>query len=573
MYKCTLKILALLIVLICVFTLSVNAVTVKEADAKKWIDAWRLKYPEGKQHPYNECYDLIAALSKDIFGHGLPHQASNHYQFYDIDKYNYKQVGNTLTVSGGTLTEASLKTLFSAAKCGDVVQMDYTPLEGGDTLHVMMVYSVSSTGVVFYHGGRYKKETKESGKVYFGASTGTDPLWGTTGNELTWEKFKKYLVSKDDGISLYRSKNMSDCPHTSYDGVGVCENKECNYQFPYDNGLDTTYAGTYKVKSGATAYIRTGPYQKCTEVTRLTSGNVTVVGRVYNCKNNYWYKLDYNGKTCYCVAGNLELVHKHAYSWKYEAAHPHKQYKVCDCGVLEYTGNTQKVSGCTSCYPESVYNSKNPNDYSYPERSLTYTSPTMKGEDVAWVQAVLYQLGYSIDVDGSYGKNTVATIKQFQTDYGLSVDGNCGPITRAKLLELWEAKNHTHYYSFYGEAAHPHKQYKKCSCGDIQYTGSNYASWEETGFDEDHPHKKYRICWCFYKEYTGEYETVSTCSDCRGDVAYTADHVVSLLLHISMPDMFPLTEFKGDFTGDGFVTTDDAVKLLLHISMPDMFPL
>ena len=81
-------------------------------------------------------------------------------------------------------------------------------------------------------------------------------------------------------------------------------------------------------------------------------------------------------------------------------------------------------------------------------------------------------------------------------------------------------------------------------------------------------------------------------TDCQGDVTYTAvfalrdympgdldgneevntDDVFKLLLHISLPDMFPV---KGDvdFTGDGAVTTDDVFRLLLHISLPDMFPL
>ena len=54
----------------------------------------------------------------------------------------------------------------------------------------------------------------------------------------------------------------------------------------------------------------------------------------------------------------------------------------------------------------------------------------------------------------------------------------------------------------------------------------------------------------------------------------TTEDVVTLLLYISMPDMFELPEgVSADFTGDGVVSTDDAVTLLLHISMPDMFPL
>lgn len=79
---------------------------------------------------------------------------------------------------------------------------------------------------------------------------------------------------------------------------------------------------------------------------------------------------------------------------------------------------------------------------------------------------------------------------------------------------------------------------------------------------------------------------------CQGDVTYTAvfalkdripgdlddndevntDDVFKLLLHISLPEMFPV-DADVDFNGDGVVTTDDVFRLLLHISLPDMFPL
>ena len=126
--------------------------------------------------------------------------------------------------------------------------------------------------------------------------------------------------------------------------------------------------------------------------------------------------------------------------------------------------------------------STNPDDYTYPSSTIYRTSPTMKGSTVSWVQAVLYQLGYSIDIDGSYGANSEAVVKKFQGDNGLEVDGRVGPATRTKLLELWNKKKHTHSFEVLTETAHPHKVYKSCSCG--------------------------------HKEYTGEYKTVYTCNSC-----------------------------------------------------------
>jgi len=84
--------------------------------------------------------------------------------------------------------------------------------------------------------------------------------------------------------------------------------------------------------------------------------------------------------------------------------------------------------------------SNNPDDFTVPTRNLYYTSPVMTGNDVKWVQAVLFQLGYTIGIDGSFGPATQTVVKQFQTDYGLDVDGSVGPATRTKLQELWNFK-------------------------------------------------------------------------------------------------------------------------------------
>lgn len=51
-----------------------------------------------------------------------------------------------------------------------------------------------------------------------------------------------------------------------------------------------------------------------------------------------------------------------------------------------------------------------------------------------------------------------------------------------------------------------------------------------------------------------------------------SDDVIRLLLHVSMPSLFPIS-VDADFTGDGFVTSDDVIRLLLHVSMPSIFPL
>ena len=82
--------------------------------------------------------------------------------------------------------------------------------------------------------------------------------------------------------------------------------------------------------------------------------------------------------------------------------------------------------------------SNNPNDYTVPNTTVAYGQT---GSNVAWVQAILYQLGYDVVIDGSFGPATRDAVKKFQADNNLEVDGSAGPITRKALLDCWNAKN------------------------------------------------------------------------------------------------------------------------------------
>ena len=51
------------------------------------------------------------------------------------------------------------------------------------------------------------------------------------------------------------------------------------------------------------------------------------------------------------------------------------------------------------------------------------------GNTVVILQALLRSLGYSIQVDGAFGRQTEDGVKWFQALRGLEVDGICGPKT------------------------------------------------------------------------------------------------------------------------------------------------
>ena len=62
---------------------------------------------------------------------------------------------------------------------------------------------------------------------------------------------------------------------------------------------------------------------------------------------------------------------------------------------------------------------------------LCIKAPTM----VKWLQNRLVKLGYSVKIDGSFGYDTQAKIKQFQKDKRLKVDGVVGVQTYKALVE------------------------------------------------------------------------------------------------------------------------------------------
>lgn len=70
------------------------------------------------------------------------------------------------------------------------------------------------------------------------------------------------------------------------------------------------------------------------------------------------------------------------------------------------------------------------NPYPEPTKNLKKGS---KGNDVRWIQYALTHKGYSLVCDGIFGTKTDETVRAFQTDHGLVVDGIVGPATRAKL--------------------------------------------------------------------------------------------------------------------------------------------
>lgn len=68
----------------------------------------------------------------------------------------------------------------------------------------------------------------------------------------------------------------------------------------------------------------------------------------------------------------------------------------------------------------------------------------VSGSEVKTMQQKLIAVGYSCGkygADGKFGSDTKAALKHFQSDYSLEFDGEYGPISKAKLAEVYAAKS------------------------------------------------------------------------------------------------------------------------------------
>lgn len=76
--------------------------------------------------------------------------------------------------------------------------------------------------------------------------------------------------------------------------------------------------------------------------------------------------------------------------------------------------------------------------YSLGARVLSYDPVVpMQGDDVSQLQLHLQDLGfYPGHVDGNFGQQTYEAVRNYQRDYGLTVDGICGPDTLKALSYL-----------------------------------------------------------------------------------------------------------------------------------------
>jgi peptidoglycan hydrolase-like protein with peptidoglycan-binding domain len=63
------------------------------------------------------------------------------------------------------------------------------------------------------------------------------------------------------------------------------------------------------------------------------------------------------------------------------------------------------------------------------------TGQGVSGPRARIVQGLLQAQGYRLTLDGIFGPNTAAAVREFQTQRGIGVDGIVGPHTMAALIQ------------------------------------------------------------------------------------------------------------------------------------------
>ncbi|MCU0540805.1 MAG: penicillin-insensitive murein endopeptidase [Oscillatoriaceae cyanobacterium Prado104] len=107
-------------------------------------------------------------------------------------------------------------------------------------------------------------------------------------------------------------------------------------------------------------------------------------------------------------------------------------------GVEPWQGHDNHLH--VSFFPSGISPESHSSDQ---QGDLRLVIPNMEGARVRKLQEDLVEVGISIEVDGIFGSDTDAAIRQFQQNQGLQVDGIAGIVTQAKLAQIIRGKRGT----------------------------------------------------------------------------------------------------------------------------------
>ena len=160
---------------------------------KSKLDSVLSNYPvgstwNGSWGGASQCFGFARMIFSKVFGCEMPTAYKGSYRYIYSTSTNVTLVGR---LEGSNVTAAKLKSIFSNAKVGDIIQ----GCGGTYGQHTMILYSVTSSGITFYDcnsGG--------NNQIKYGSRT-----WASLAS-----RYSGYSSSYgNNGISIYRANNYA----------------------------------------------------------------------------------------------------------------------------------------------------------------------------------------------------------------------------------------------------------------------------------------------------------------------------------------------------------------------------
>ena len=169
----------------------------------------------------------------------------------------------------------------------------------------------------------------------------------------------------------------------------------------------TSYAGNYTcTTSSISLTIRNGHGTSFSAIGSIPSGATVYVSKA----DGKWAHVTYNGISGYASMEYLKIPHSHSYTTYFEAAHPHRVYKKCSCGDWAYTGATQAISTCSSCWSNaSVSFNKSSVSLVIPTAQTTTLNIQLSAAET-WPSGAGYSFDYDSNIISVSQNGTVLTI-------------------------------------------------------------------------------------------------------------------------------------------------------------------
>ena len=188
-------------------------------------------------------------------------------------------------------------------------------------------------------------------------------------------------------------------------------------------------AGLYKAKN---AYHKSNP-EPGDQIFFHNGTRICHTGVVYNVDSSYVYTIEGNTSASAGVVRNGEGVayKKYAKSYRYIDGYGRPNYDMLS-GRSGGSVDTPKPTPV----PTKPAAPKKPGEKLECPKPVLKVNSTNVNEIIKLQKALNKVMGTKLAIDGSFGPNTLKTLKDFQKKHKLTVDGSYGPASAAKMKEL-----------------------------------------------------------------------------------------------------------------------------------------